>query len=204
MHDPRMQPISHFTKSSHQYRIISILSLPATTSAMQEILMQGMSHQEFIVPNSLIQYFADTLQVSQRTIRTGLSQLEESKFIIDRGRKNCTINSFLANKYETIPRHLQHTVVDPNPCTPRQLEIIQKANIMKNYNHALNHPAYIQQFDEMALRLARDSIFNERMRKMEKRVEALEAQNEYLMTLVSAEEAKTARLRFELIDGGRK
>lgn len=167
MHPTPLQPISVFCKENQLYRILDMIRLPPTTNAMQEILSYSMHHQEFIAPSSLIGTFSDLLQVSERTIKTGFAQLEESSFIVDRGRKNCVINPFLANKYDVVPGHLLETVVQPNPCTPRELEIIQKVNKMRSYNHALNHPAYIQSIDQMAVQFARDAVFNEKVNQLQ-------------------------------------
>lgn len=206
-----MQPISNFCKTNQPYRIIDQLRFPGTTNAMHEIMTHCMRHQEFIVPISIIDYFSDVLEVSQRTVKTGLRQLEESGFILERDRKNCILNSFLANKHEILPGHLATTIVEPKPLHTKELAIITKVNKMRSYNQAINHPAYMHEIDQNALRFAKDAVYNQnivelraQLHKVESKLETMTLVMNELIKFIKQDDLPKAKSFLTVIEGGKK
>jgi predicted ribosome quality control (RQC) complex YloA/Tae2 family protein len=189
------QPISCFTKQNQLYRLKDVLTLPRTTLAMQEILTHSMRHQQFIAPVNMIPWFSDVLKVSEKTIKTGLAELDERNFTLARKHKSCIINPAFANKAEVLSGQLQQIVVEPNGYELDSL--ITEVTKMREFNQGLSPKAQI--IDKMALQYAVNALANERIRRLENEVCELKEGLKWLMSRASDEDAAKARAMFHVV-----
>lgn len=160
-----------------------------------------MYEQVFQTPGSMSKWFQDVLQISDRSVRTALDQLESCCFIVGRKPKKLTVNPKLAHKYHVLPGQIQKLIVDA-PCTLSGLELIQKVNTMRNYNYKLS----VHEVDQAAMRFAEDAITSERIRRLEnetcslkERVESLQKTVDFLTSRASNEDAMAARAIMRLV-----